>query len=158
MAEHDESLQVKDNRLFNADGTLRAGVTRDPEPISEHKFEETSVPTEVVQAVSQPPAPKVSKEPLSGADDKTGYTAQNKIDFQTFTMSLASSVQISLGLVAHPMTGQIEKDLTHAQQTIDILGLLEAKTEGNLTPEESGLLRQVLFQLRMAYVELSKRP
>jgi hypothetical protein len=148
MNDHDDSLQVKDNRLFNADGTLREGVSRDPEP------------TPTVQAEGNP-ATKVllqDAEPLKGDDDKTGYKAQNKIDFQTFTMSLASSVQISLGLVAHPMTGQVEKDLTHAQQTIDILGLLEAKTEGNLTPEESGMLRQVLFQLRMAYVELSKRP
>ena len=78
------------------------------------------------------------------------------IDFPTFILSLASSVQISLGLIANPMTGKTEKDLMHAQQTIDILGMLETKTANNLTPEESGLLKHMLFQLRMQYVEVGK--
>ena len=43
-----------------------------------------------------------------------------------------------------------------SKQTIDIIGMLEQKTVGNLSPEESGLVRQILFQLRMQYVEISK--
>jgi len=80
----------------------------------------------------------------------------DSIDFQTFILSLASSVQISMGLIPNPISGQVNQDLTNAKQTIDIIGMLEEKTSGNLSPEESGLLRNILFQLRMQYVELSK--
>lgn len=78
------------------------------------------------------------------------------IDFQTFVLSLASSVQISLGLIPNPISGEVKRDLINAKQTIDIIGMLEEKTSGNLSPEESGLLKNILFQLRMQYVELSK--
>lgn len=78
------------------------------------------------------------------------------IDFQTFVLSLASSVQISMGLIPNPISGEVKQDLINAKQTIDIIGMLEEKTSGNLSPEESGLLKNILFQLRMQYVELSK--
>lgn len=81
---------------------------------------------------------------------------QGPIDFQTFVLSLASSVQISLGLIPNPISGEVKRDLTNAKQTIDIIGMLEEKTLGNLAPEESGLLKNILFQLRIQYVELSK--
>lgn len=80
-----------------------------------------------------------------------------QVDFATFILSLASSVQISLGLIPHPATNKPEKNLVSARQTIDILGMLEEKTKGNLDNQESALLKQILFELRMQYVEVAKK-
>ena len=77
-----------------------------------------------------------------------------EIDFGTFVMSLASSVLVHLGEINHPeATG---KNLPIAKQTIDILGMLQDKTRGNLTNEESQLLTNLLYDLRMKYVAASK--
>jgi hypothetical protein len=62
-----------------------------------------------------------------------------------------------LGEVPHPDTEKVERDLPLAKQNIDLLGLLEEKTKGNLTGDEERLLHQVLFDLRMRYVELTKK-
>ena len=71
-------------------------------------------------------------------------------------LSLATSAQVHLGAIPHPTTGKPEPDLALAKQTIDILGIIEEKTKGNLTEAEGRLLEHVLFDLRMMYVELSK--
>ena len=86
----------------------------------------------------------------------TPTTGIPDIDFSTFIVSLASSVQICLGVVPHPLSQKIEKDLQNAKQTINILGLLEEKTKGNLKPDEAQLLQQILYQLRLQFVEVSK--
>ena len=75
------------------------------------------------------------------------------IDFSTFVLSLASSAQVHLGLVDNPVSGKKEKDLTLATQTIDVLGILEEKTKGNLNEDEEKLLTQLLYELRMICVE-----
>ncbi len=75
------------------------------------------------------------------------------IDFSTFIFSLNSSALVHLGAVADPTTGETGKNLTMAKQTIDILGVLEEKTEGNLTQEESSLLKHILYDLRLQYVK-----
>ena len=79
-----------------------------------------------------------------------------QIDFVTFILSLASSVQVHMGLMPNPGTGKMEKNLSLAKQTIDILGVLQEKTKGNLSPEEDKLLEGILYELRMKYVELNK--
>ena len=79
-----------------------------------------------------------------------------EIDFSTFVVSLSSSVLIHLGVVADPMTGEQKKDLAIAKQTIDMLGMLQEKTKGNLTNEEGQLLESMLYDLRMRYVAESK--
>lgn len=79
-----------------------------------------------------------------------------QIDFATFILSLSHSVLMHLGEAPDPETNQVEANLTLAKQNIDILGLLEEKTKGNLTGDEERLLAQVLFDLRMRYVERSK--
>ena len=78
------------------------------------------------------------------------------VDFTTFIFSLASSVQIHLGLVADPTGGKMEKNLMLAKQTIDLLGLLEEKTKGNLTGEEEKMLQAILHNLRLQFLEGSK--
>jgi hypothetical protein len=70
------------------------------------------------------------------------------MSFDIFVLSLNASALIHLGETDAPH-GPAEKNVALARQTIDILGLLEAKTRGNLTGEEERLLRDVLFDLRM---------
>lgn len=80
------------------------------------------------------------------------------IDFYTFILSIGSSVLVHLGDAPHPETGKpAEKNMPLAQQSIEILAMLELKTKGNLTPEESKLLDQLLLDLKLRYVEASKR-
>ena len=79
-----------------------------------------------------------------------------EIDFATFVLSLATSAQVHLGIIANPATGKKESDLTLAKQTVDILGILQEKTKGNLSDEENRLVEHVLYDLRMIYVEKNK--
>jgi hypothetical protein len=81
-----------------------------------------------------------------------------KIDFATFVLSLSHSALMHLGEAPHPETNAVAMDLALAKQNIDLLGLLEEKTKGNLTGDEERLLAQVLFDLRMRFVERSKEP
>jgi hypothetical protein len=74
------------------------------------------------------------------------------ISFVAFVLSLAHTAAVHFGDVPDPVSGAKGANLLAAQQMIDILALLEAKTRGNLTAEERQLLDQVLFELRMRYV------
>ncbi len=78
------------------------------------------------------------------------------IDFATFVLSLSHSALVHLGDAPDPAGGSPKPDLELARQTIDVLGILEAKTRGNLTGEEERLLSTALYDLRLRYVELSK--
>lgn len=80
-----------------------------------------------------------------------------QIDFATFVLSLSHSALMHLGEAPDPETNKVEANLPLAKQNIDILGMLEEKTKGNLDGDEERLLAQVLFDLRMRYVECSKR-
>jgi Domain of unknown function (DUF1844) len=79
-----------------------------------------------------------------------------RVDFATFLLSLSHSALVHLGEAPNPETGTVEKSLVLARQTIDLVGMLEEKTKGNLTGDEERLIAQILFDLRMRYVELSK--
>lgn len=80
-----------------------------------------------------------------------------ELDFGMFVMSLASSVLVHLGELAHPEAGAGAANLPLAKQTIDILGMLRDKTRGNLSQEEAQLLDNLLYDLRMKYVDAKKR-
>jgi hypothetical protein len=81
-----------------------------------------------------------------------------QIDFATFVLSLSHSALMHLGEAPDPETGKMLPNATLARQTIDLIGMLEEKTKSNLTGDEERLLAQVLFDLRMRYVEKSKGP
>lgn len=97
------------------------------------------------------------KENTSGSStsgDHSGLDSQlPKINFSTFIFSLNSSALYHLGLVPDPTTGKKEKNLLLAKQSIDILGMLDEKTQGNLTNDEEKLLRHILHDLRLMYVK-----
>jgi hypothetical protein len=76
------------------------------------------------------------------------------LTFTAFVLSLASSAAIHFGDLPDPESGQpAEPNMDGASQMIEILSLLEQKTRGNLTAEERQLLEQVLYELRMRFVE-----
>ena len=76
-----------------------------------------------------------------------------KIDFSTFVISLNSSALVQLGILDDPTTGEKSKNLTLAKQTIDVLGMMEEKTQGNLNADEAHMLKSILYDLRILYVK-----
>lgn len=79
-----------------------------------------------------------------------------QVNMTTFLFSLSSSAMLSLGEMADPDTGHTRMDLPLAKHTIDILAMLEDKTKGNLTPSEERLLKDMLFETRMKFVQKVK--
>src|SRR5690606_21268569 len=79
------------------------------------------------------------------------------IDLSTFVLSLSHSALVHLGDAPNPTGSEAETSLPLARQTIDLLALLQEKTKGNLTGAEEQMMDQVLYELRMRYVEVAKR-
>jgi hypothetical protein len=81
----------------------------------------------------------------------------SSISFAAFVLSLAHTAAVHFGDIPDPVTGKPgQANVQAAQQMIDILALLEQKTRGNLTAEERQLLEQILYELRMRYLEAVK--
>jgi hypothetical protein len=80
-----------------------------------------------------------------------------EINFSTFIISLSTQALMHLGEVANPISGKSETDIPVAKQMIDIVGMLQEKTHGNLDAGEERLVEDVLFDLRMKYVEAVKK-
>jgi hypothetical protein len=100
-------------------------------------------------------AERSSQAPPQAGEPRAG--AAEGIDFASFVISLGTQAFMHLGDIPDPMTQQREKDLPAAKQMIDLLGMLETKTKGNLTPDEERLLRQLLTDLRLRYVRETGR-
>ena len=82
--------------------------------------------------------------------------AEPALSFVAFVLSLASTAAIHFGDLPDPVSGErADLNLDGAAQMIEILTLLELKTRGNLTAEERQLLEQVLYELRLRFVEAS---
>jgi hypothetical protein len=80
----------------------------------------------------------------------------SELSFTAFVISLASSAAIHFGDLPDPASGKpAEPNLEGAQQMISILELLDEKTRGNLSAEERQVLEQVLYELRLRFVEKS---
>ncbi len=78
------------------------------------------------------------------------------IDFSTFVLSLGSSAAVHLGQIPAPDSTEPTIDLPAAKQIIDILGVLEEKTRGNLDASEAQLIKSLLYDLRVQYVDAQK--
>ena len=105
-------------------------------------------------------APPSNRQPDVDASEKAYAETTDKTEFQlpeinfaTFIFSLNSSVLMQLGVIEDPESGKKVKNLPLAKQTIDILGMLEEKTKGNLTEDEAAMLKHILYELRMLYVK-----
>lgn len=169
MAEKkNESFTVTDRRLFTADGELRKDVAEDqesqpaptpgPVPVTSGKDPEA-------EQQPQGPSPAEQREQASAYQkssaemerqaELSGISAKDmEITFERFLASLYMTGMLQLGLM-HEQGMPPQVDLIGARQTIDTLGLLSEKTKNNLTSKEENFLQNALYELRMAYVEVT---
>lgn len=114
-------------------------------------------PSEPEQA-SETDQTKETTETTSAQTHKDADEAQllPEANLLTLVLSFSTHAQISMGLVADPMTQKVEKHLPLAKYNIDMLAMLKEKTRGNLTKEEEDILEDVLYQLRMQYVQVNR--
>ncbi len=96
---------------------------------------------------------EAGKKPVSETKTAPQSTSMPKINFATFIVSLNHSALVHLGVVEDPTSGSKSKNLELAKQTIEIIAMLETKTKGNLTEEEAGMIKSLLYDLRMIYVK-----
>jgi len=135
-----EKADGKQDKGFKVVDRRRVGVD---EPAADAPTPDAAPPEPAAPSPSEP-APQSLHEQVLGS-----------IDFQTFMVSLASSALIHLGEAPNPDTGKTDASLPHAKQTIDLLALLQQKTSGNLTPDESKLLQDLLRDLRLRFVQVT---
>ena len=175
MVEKDKNsgFKVSDKRLFTADGELRSESVEEQTPPSAAAA--ASSPAEPTVAEPAPPMHESDiPEPPTASEQKTqhdayrassrdldaqvelsGHSAKElEVNFERFLASLYMSAMMQLGLM-HEQGGHPGVDLIGARQTIDTLGLLSEKTKGNLTPKEQSFLQNCLYELRMAYVQVT---
>jgi uncharacterized protein DUF1844 len=131
-----KGFKVEDRRRFSETGDARETNRSDERPADE------------------PTRPSAE---AAGAQGQPSAEALPEINFSTFIISLSTQALMHLGEIADPMSGKAEPDLPGAKQMIDILSLLQEKTRGNLNPGEQQLVEDILYDLRMRYVDAVKR-
>jgi hypothetical protein len=165
----EETFKVIDRRLFTEDGDLRKDVVAD-----EERREEEAAAKAATRAASNAAAEKakspagnanaatsaettaatdeLSEEPEAGAaaDQRGSRSFQMLVDF------LVRNAAAMLGGMADPRTGQAYLDLEGAREVIDMLDALREKTRGNLAKADEDLLIEVLGQLKLTFMEMSK--
>jgi hypothetical protein len=148
--EQDPGFKVRDRRRFDEHGEARP-AEGEPAPAGPVPPGAAAAAGEAVKAGPRGPDPEREPEPVNAP------RARRPIDFVTFVFSLGSSALMHLGDAPHPETGRVEKNLPLAQETIDLLAMLQEKTKGNLTPEEDRFLGGLLYDLRLRFIEAAKR-
>jgi hypothetical protein len=134
------------------------------EPIKKRVDESWKEQAEREKHTSQPsPAEREPSKPPnaeSGEAERGRQSAQGEPQarFDLFVSGLAMEAFIALGDLAHPTTRKSAMNLPHAKYLIDLLGILEEKTKGNVTVEEAELLKETLYQLRMRYLAKATPP
>jgi Domain of unknown function (DUF1844) len=168
-----ESFTVTDRRLFTPEGDIREEVSQEevssaaPTPQPAPAVQQAAAPTQPETETEAPPAPtaaeqketadayRKSAKDLDARVELSGHsTKELEMTFERFMASLYMSAMLQLGLM-HEQGGQPRVDLIGARQTIDTLSLLSEKTKGNLTSAEENFLQNCLYELRMAYVEVT---
>jgi hypothetical protein len=91
------------------------------------------------------------------AEGEEAPQALPPLDFSTFVLSLASTAMVHLGQLPRPEGDAVQRDLAAAKQAIEMITMLEEKTRGNLDESEQKLLRTVLYDLRVSYVDALKK-
>ena len=172
-----ESFTVTDRRLFTSEGEIRQEVSQEevssaaastpqPAPAAQPDLAQPDLAPPGPEA-DAPPAPtaaeqkeqadayRKSAKDLDTRVELSGHsTKELEMTFERFMASLYMSAMLQLGLM-HEQGGQPRVDLIGARQTIDTLSLLSEKTKGNLTSAEENFLQNCLYELRMAYVEVT---
>src|SRR5208337_3426110 len=173
MAEkrQDSGFTVTDRRLFTEDGERRqdvreesdapkaaAPVSSKPEtaPLADSPAgpEVPPMPTAAEQQ-AQADAYRKSSDALNSRVELSGHSAKEfEMTFERFMASLYMTAMLQMGLM-HQQGEQPRMDIIGARQTIDTLALLAEKTKGNLTSTEENFLQNSLYEVRMAYVEVT---
>lgn len=154
MSDEQPNFKVTDRRLFNADGSPRdIPVEEKPEPTV--AAEPAAPPTTAEAPVAESPAEPDFSESEDGLEEEEIEGANDPASFVNFLMSIASNAASSLGMMEHPVTHQREVDLQLGKHWIDVLGMLQKKTQGNLSKQEHQMLDGLLSDLRMQYVSLA---
>ncbi len=137
--EEDKGFVIKDKRRFTSEEEAGKETRAESEAGKEEKAE------------------RKPSEP--GPEKKAGEAGRERplpeVSMATFIFSLSSSALVLLGEIQEPETNETHVDLGLAKQIIDTLGMLEEKTKGNLDKDEEQLLKSVLYDLRMRYVQKS---
>jgi hypothetical protein len=166
-----ESFTVTDRRLFTSEGEIRQEVSQEevssapmtaqppppaPADVAAPQQElNTPPPPTAAEQREQADAYRKSAKDLDARVELSGHSAKElEMTFERFMASLYMSAMMQLGLM-HEQGGQPRVDLIGARQTIDTLSLLSEKTKGNLTGVEESFLQNCLYELRMAYVEVT---
>ena len=139
MSEEKKDFVVKDRRMFTQDG--------DEKEEADVEKEEKAAPE-----IDEEAARQESQEQATARDHEENLQFP-EINFPTFVASLNASALLHLGVIEDPTAGQKTKNLPMAKQTIDILSMLQSKTEGNLTKEEENMLKNILYDLRILFVK-----
>lgn len=134
--EERRGFTVQDRRRFSDSGDVRDASDRD---------------TDQASAPASPPPP--SSPVAAPAEPSAAHAHDIEINFSAFVISLSTQAVAHLGEIANPIDGTVAVDLAAARQVIDILGMLREKTMGNLDGSEQALLDNILYDLRMRYVE-----
>ena len=150
MSNDQPTFKVTDRRPFNPDGSPRDLPPEErpepkPEPVTA-TAEATAPAAETQEEIGD----EFTEEELADARDPAG--------FLSFIMSIASNAASALGMMEHPVTHQREVDVELGKHWIDVLGMLQKKTQGNLTSKEQQMLEGLLADLRMQYVSLVNAP
>ena len=170
MAEEQPTFKVVDRRPFNPDGTPRELSTEEKEAqeaaAAKSAVEAASTPSSEPAAPaaaprSEPQTSRAAAEPRRPREHEHaagGDPLDDPASFISLIMSLASNAAASLGMMPHPVTGETGVDLKTAKHWIDVLGMLDKKTKGNLDAQEDQILEGLLADLRMQYVSFSGSP
>ena len=140
-----EHFEIRDKRRFRED-TIRDEDTKihEEKTHAHHQKEQAGKIQEKAEKI-EAERPEDEEAPIP------------EVTFSSFIFSLARSAFMHLGEEPHPETGKVEISLPLAKETINIISILEEKTRGNLTPEEDQLIKNMLFALRMKYVEVATK-
>ncbi len=150
-SERDEppKLKVIDRRLFDREGNLREGATTEASTADEPREEAAAEVTPQAQPVARESTSAASVEPAEPL--KLGEEALMRFVEEQYLGGL-----LALGAMPEPQTGQIVEDLDLAQVRIEVLALLQERAGDGLPPEAKKGLDDVIYQLRMAYLQKSK--
>jgi hypothetical protein len=169
MAEEQPTFKVVDRRPFNPDGSPRELSAEDRQE-ADRAANPAVVENAAAQAIEseiEEPEPTAPAAPHGGErparDEHSAAGAErdpldNPASFLSLIMSLASNAAASLGMMPHPATGETGVDLKTAKHWIDVLGMLEEKTQGNLDEQEAQVVEGLLADLRMQYVSFTNAP
>lgn len=147
-----EPVRVIDRRTFTPEGE-----PRQPDHPAEEAAANVGAVPPVAAAAALPASP--AEAPHRGPAAPSGPAADPVVSahFQNLVVNLARQAAANLGASRHPLSGQIEVDLEGAQQMIDLLQALRAKTVGNLTADEQELLEGLIGDLQMQYVAVRSK-